>query len=96
MSDDFTQNNRRLRIATPLGEDAMLITHLSGQEGVSTLFHFDVELMGRDSTVDFDAIVGKAVSIGIGTEEDQRIINGIVKPRYALLRAEGVGSSLIV
>ena len=42
--------------------DAMLITHLSGQEGVSTLFHFDVELMGRDSTVDFDATQAPVVT----------------------------------
>ena len=32
MADDFTQENRRLRIATPLGTDALLITALSGTE----------------------------------------------------------------
>ena len=58
MADDFTQANRRLRIETPLGPDALLITALSGTEGISTLFHFQAELLGRDERADFDAIVG--------------------------------------
>ena len=48
MADDFTQANRRLRISTPLGPDALLITSLTGTEGISTLFQFQAELLGRD------------------------------------------------
>src|SRR5262245_33889984 len=78
MADDFTQDNRRLRIATPLGHDALLITALSGTEGVSTLFHFEAELVGRYESADFDAIVGKNVTVAIATEAGDRHLNGIV------------------
>ena len=78
----FTQENRRLRIATPLGPDALLLTALSGTEGVSTLFHFAAELLGRDERVDFDAIVGKSVTIAIAAADGTRYLNGIVS-RFA-------------
>jgi type VI secretion system secreted protein VgrG len=78
MADDFTQANRRLRIATPLGPDELLITGLTGTEGISTLFHFQAELLGRDEHVDFDAIVGKGVTISIAAGKQLRYLNGIV------------------
>ncbi len=55
MAHDFSQANRRLRIATPLGPDALLITALGGTEGISTLFSFQAELLGHDEHADFDA-----------------------------------------
>jgi type VI secretion system secreted protein VgrG len=78
MADDFTQANRRLRIETPLGPDALLITALSGTEGVSTLFHFQAELLGRDEQAKFDDIVGKNVTISIAAGKGDRYLNGIV------------------
>jgi len=78
MADDFTQANRRLRIETPLGPDALLITALSGTEGVSSLFRFEAELLGRDENADFDSIVGANVTVSIGAGGGPRFINGIV------------------
>src|SRR5262249_24268503 len=74
----FTQAPRRLRIATPLGPDALLITALSGTEGLSTLFQFQAELLGRDERADFDAIVGRSVTIAIASALGDRYLNGIV------------------
>jgi type VI secretion system secreted protein VgrG len=78
MANDFTQQNRRLQITTPLGPDALVLTALTGQEGMSRLFGFDAELIGRDQTCDFDAIVGKSVTISILMSGGKRHINGIV------------------
>jgi type VI secretion system secreted protein VgrG len=77
MADDFTQENRRLRIETPLGPDALLITALTGTEGVSTLFHFEVELLGRDERADFDAIVGEPVTVSVAAGGGRRYLSGI-------------------
>ncbi len=79
---DFSQANRRLRITTPLGDDALLVTNIQGTEGVSTLFGFDVELVGRDDAVDFDAIVGKNVTLSILMRDGDRYVNGFVS-RFA-------------
>jgi type VI secretion system secreted protein VgrG len=78
----FTQANRRLRIATPLGPDALLITALTGTEGISTLFQFRAELLGRDDRADFDTIVGKNVTVAIAATGGDRYVNGIVS-RFA-------------
>src|SRR5262245_20683529 len=78
----FTQANRRLRISTPLGPDALLITSLTGTEGISTLFQFRAELVGRDEHLDFDAIVGKSVTVAIAAAGGDRYVNGIVS-RFA-------------
>src|SRR4029450_11070560 len=78
MADDFTQANRRLRIETPLGPDALLITALSGTEGLSTLFHFHAELLGRHAKADFDAIVGKGVPISVAAGGGDRFFHGVV------------------
>jgi type VI secretion system secreted protein VgrG len=96
MADDFSQANRRLRIETPLGPDALLITALSGTEGTSTLFHFEAELLGRDERADFDAIVGQGVTISIAAGGGIRHLHGIVSSfqqsgtagRHATYRAE--------
>src|SRR5262245_44981343 len=77
-ADPFTQAHRRLRSATPLGPEALLITALSGTEGISTLFTFQAELLGRDERADFDAIVGKSVTIAIAGAHGDRYLNGIV------------------
>jgi type VI secretion system secreted protein VgrG len=77
VADDFSQANRRLRIETPLGPDALLITALTGTEGVSTLFHFQAELLGRDEKADFDAIVGKGVTISVAAGGGDRYFHGI-------------------
>src|SRR5262245_46503553 len=78
----FTQANRRLRIATPLGPDELLITALTGTEGISTLFQFRAELLGRNDRADFDTIVGKNVTVAIAATGGDRYVNGIVS-RFA-------------
>src|SRR5262245_66608548 len=78
MADDFTQAHRRLPIETPLDPDALLITALSGTEGVSSLFRFEAELLGRDESADFDSIVGASVTVSIGAGGGPRCLNGIV------------------
>ncbi len=77
-TDSFTQEHRRLRIETPLGRDALLLTALTGTEAISTLFHYEAELLGRDERVDFDAIVGKGVTVSIAAGGGERYVHGVV------------------
>jgi type VI secretion system secreted protein VgrG len=75
----YTQETRRIAIATPLGADVLLLSSFRGEEGVSRLFHFDVELLSENDSVDFDALVGKNVTIRISLADgSDRYINGQV------------------
>lgn len=75
----FTQENRVLKITTPLGEDELLLTGFTGQEAISRLFHFDLRLVSENRSIKFEDIVGKKATVTIvlpdGTE---RFVNGII------------------
>ncbi len=67
-------------ISTPLGADVLLLRAFRGEEQVSGLFRFSVELESEDRAIDFEKIVGQRVTLAIDLEEDgsQRFINGHV------------------
>ncbi len=59
-----------MSIATPLGEDFLLIKHLSAAEELSTLFQFEIELLheeteaGTEPTiVDVQKILGQPATV---------------------------------
>jgi len=75
----FTQTARYISISTPLGADKLLVRSMRGEERISGLFHFFLELVSEDGALDFSQIVGKSVTISIKVSDDTtRYINGIV------------------
>lgn len=74
----FTQAARALRIDTPLGPDALLLRSVSGQEAVSQLFRFQLELLSEDDAIDFDSIVGQNVTLHLQIVDSERHINGFI------------------
>jgi type VI secretion system secreted protein VgrG len=79
----FSQTNRALKVTTPLGPDALLVTESRGTEQLSHLFSFELELVADNATqVDFDNIIGKEITleiaiVGPGGSDESRFINGI-------------------
>ena len=76
----FTQGNRALTIATPLGDDVFRVRALRGEEQLSGLFRHEVELLSEDGAVDFKSIVGQQVSVAIefADQSTKRYVTGIV------------------
>ena len=82
----ITQDNRLLAIHTPLKKDFLLLERISGTEGISTLYHFDVELLheetepgSKPTIVSAESIMGKGVTVTIRQKDDTlREITGIV------------------
>src|SRR6266498_3254898 len=61
---NYTQANRPLAITTPLGKDTLLLTGIQGDEAISELFLFQVELLAkRETKISFDAILGQSVTV---------------------------------
>jgi type VI secretion system secreted protein VgrG len=84
---DTTQENRLLKITTPLGEDFLLLNRLSAIEEISSLFSFDVELLHDEGDerdfeptfIDVKSILGQEVSIDIFQRDGTtRTLSGIV------------------
>ena len=95
----FTPDDRHIAIKTPLGKDVLLLKSFSGREEISRLFSFDLELLSEvNPAIDFDSIVGKAVTISAKYPQGTRFFNGIVRrfaqrggdPSFAYYRAEVV------
>ena len=64
--DGFKQAQRLLKINTPLGPDKLLLVGLVAQEAISQLFNFRFTTIApRNDTIDFGALVGRAVSAEI-------------------------------
>ncbi len=74
--------HRLLSVATPLGPDAFLLTGFSGQEGLSRLFQFELELLSEQD-VAVGALVGGPISWAVHSpSRPPRFFHGVVR-RFA-------------
>jgi len=75
----LTQQNRFLGIATPLGEDTLLLTGFQGREEISRLFQFQLEMLSEKNDIRAKEIVGKNVTFQVKLADGSaRYFNGFV------------------
>jgi type VI secretion system secreted protein VgrG len=82
----LSQENRLLKVATPLGDDFLMLRSFSAQENLSALFRFDLDLVheeteqGTEPTViESQSILGKEVTVEVHQrDENSRFFSGIV------------------
>ena len=46
----YTQQNRAMEVTTPLGKDKLLLVGFTGQESISRLFTFHLDMLAENST----------------------------------------------
>lgn len=57
-------DNRKMRLTTPLGEGGLFLTKLTGQEEISGLFSFELNVKSpRRNPVSFDDLIGKDIRV---------------------------------
>ena len=79
----YTQQHLHLTVSTPLGEDKLLLQSFHGEELISGLFHFSLEMISEDANLDFKKMVGKHASVMIALGDDsERYIDGVVTRFY--------------
>ena len=54
------------------------VVRFRGTEGISELFEFQVDFASDDPAIDFDATIGKPAVLEMQTNDDPRIVHGIV------------------
>lgn len=75
----YTQENLYFSLSTPLGGDTLLLRSFHGEERISGLFRFTLELESETPDVDFAALVGKGVTITVHLADGtDRYIHGLV------------------
>lgn len=75
----FTQGDQHISITTPLGKDKLLLRGFHGEERISGLFHFFLEMQSEEKSLDFAQVVGKGATVKIELADGSfRYIHGIV------------------
>jgi type VI secretion system secreted protein VgrG len=75
----WNQKGRLLSIESPLGKDRLLLTSLAGEEAISQLSGYDIEMLSPDHDIAVDSLIGRGVTMTIASEQGQtRCINGLV------------------
>jgi len=94
----LNQEGRLLRIETPLGKDVFRLVELYGQESISALYQFELELISEDHEITPEKLLGKAVTASIHYHsEHTRYIHGYVSQFHAGAVVDAVRSySLVV
>lgn len=79
-----TQDTRTIRVVSPLGADVLLFYRMSGNDGLSELGEYQVEMLSERSDIAIDDVLGQQLSVKIDIDaRRQREFNGIVT-RFAL------------
>jgi type VI secretion system VgrG family protein len=69
LAGGFTQNRRILRLATPLGEEALLAECLCGDEEISKGFRLQVSALSLDAAIPLKSLLGQPVLLELLTDE---------------------------
>jgi type VI secretion system secreted protein VgrG len=85
----LSQNNRLFTFDSPMGK-SLLCNRFSGEECVSGLFKFKLELASEDFEISWEQMVGKNVTLGLRHLDGQsfRYFNGQIS-KFAPMRHEG-------
>ena len=75
----FSQEGRPIRVDTPLGEDVLLLQRLQGEEGVSDLYHYSLELISERDDVAPADLLRKPVAVTVALSEGERKIHGLIR-----------------
>jgi type VI secretion system secreted protein VgrG len=79
MSAIYVQDTLELKVSTPLGPNKLLMRSITGEERISGLFQFTLEMVSEDNSVDFQEVVGKPVTVSLElADKSQHYFNGIV------------------
>ena len=85
----LTQANRSLRIATPLGQDVLLLESFTGTEQISRLFQFELVLVSENENIKPSDLLGQNVTVSVlhSDEQTERYFNGFIS-RFTQLPSE--------
>ena len=76
---NWTQDGRLIALETPLGKDKLLLTSLAGEETISRLFAYELEMLSADHAISPESLIGRNVKVVITSEDGKtRPIHGMV------------------
>ena len=81
----YTQELHQISVETPLGKDKLYLKSFQGEEEISRLFQYALELFSDEPWIDPKSIVGKNTTVTLNYPDGKkRFFNGVVS-RFAYL-----------
>lgn len=75
----FVQAALPVQITTPLGAGKLLVRSYRGEEALSGLFRYDLDLYSQESSLDFTQVVGKSATLQVQLADGTwQYFNGVV------------------
>src|ERR1044071_485441 len=76
---NFSQKNRRIKVSSPLPFDDLLLQSFSGQEAISSLYQYQLEMVAENTkNIGFDKLIGQGIGIEVVLDQSGlRNIHGI-------------------
>lgn len=75
---EFTQDNQGLKVTTPFGDNTLLLQSVRGEDRISGLFHYQLEMISEDPELDMATIVGEPVTVSVsGKDGEPYFLNGV-------------------
>ncbi|MCA9539883.1 MAG: type VI secretion system tip protein VgrG, partial [Myxococcales bacterium] len=78
MTKEYKQDNLGLQVTSPLGDNVLLLRALHGEDRLSGLFHYELELYSQKSDLDMTKVVGEPMTAKIAHPGGVYHINGVV------------------
>lgn len=84
-----------INVDSPLGKDAMIVTAIEGDERISGLFRYNLQLLSDNHSISQSDVVGKVMTVTIHHSKTPRYISGYVT-EFSMhdVNTEGVRSYL--
>ncbi len=85
----LTQTHRPIAVSTPLDEDVLVITRMTGHEALGHLFEYQLELLSEDHEIKLDDMLGGNVTVRLDISDDMtRYFNGYIS-HFLYLGSQG-------
>ncbi|ACR69913.1 type VI secretion system tip protein VgrG [Edwardsiella ictaluri] len=76
---ELTSDNRLLSLSTPLGKNTLQVVQCRGEESVSDLYRFELELFSTEPTLEWQKLVGQAAALRLALPDGQtRYWHGVI------------------
>lgn len=77
---DYKQQDRPIKVTTPLGEDVLLLEHFEGKEAISTPYEFHLHMVSTQKNLNIEQLINQGITVQLRLPDmSYRPIHGICR-----------------
>ena len=77
---EYSQQDRPIKVNTPLGQDVLLLEHFEGTEGISTPYEFHLHMVSTSKNLNIESLINQGITVQVRLADmSYRPIHGICR-----------------